>query len=304
MPINDRSILDISRAYGYYMGQSYTLESIEKKYPKLSNQVRMAKGEFNISFLSSIENIDLQMSKHKVWRPFKSSMQQSIHDNLDVSSSSYSECVNFIETVKKRAKGEIESPVLETLLSFNKEYQKAPQKEFRDGFKKRYKSDDLIKSKGLTFFLEFPASWVSKKANRPNIVRKFISKNGYGKEMAMVLVYNFPGLNISKQEIKSFINDEYMKGSIPPDSILKDYGYAEIETLPGYWQIYTNKMQRGRKSFHIETLNYTLFYENKMIHLMFQIKGAKNKNLEKSFKKFEPLFDLIANSFVLKDLYR
>ena len=53
----------------------------------------------------------------------------------------------------------------------------------------------------------------------------------------------------------------------------------------------------------IEMLAYTIFYKDKLIQIQFQVGDFSNRDLDKRFKKFEPLFDSIINSFVLTSLY-
>jgi hypothetical protein len=297
--------MDISRTYGYYQGQQYSLDTIKKKYPKLSNQVLLAKSEFDLSFSRSIKNIDTLLGKYDGWKTTKKEIVENIHAKLDLSHLTYNESIDFINTVKQRAKGNIETPVLETLLMLNPDYEKNPEKEFYDGFKKRYKCDDFKKSKGVDFSIDVPMSWASKKANRPNIVRKFIAQNGHSAVMAMILVYNFPdGKYLSVNDIKRMINKQQMKEALPPNTKLKDYGFIKLETLPGYWQRYSMTIQRVRKTMTIEMLAYTIFYKDKLIQIQFQVGDFNNKNLDKRFKKFEPLFDSIINSFVLTSLYK
>lgn len=305
IPLNKQTTIDISRTYGYYIGQTYTLDRIKEKYPKLSNQIFVAKTEFNLSFSNSINNIDTIMNKYDGWKSIKKDMIKNVHTKLDTSNLTYNESIQFIETVKHRAKGNIESPVIETLLMLNPKYEEQPEREFYDGFKKKYISDNLQKSKGIEFSLEVPMSWISKEANRPNIVRKFISNNGHSIEMAMVLVYEFPdGKYLTESDIKSTVNKKDMNEAIPPDSILKDFGYMKLETLPGYWQRYSMKIQRVKKVMAIEMLAYTIFYKDKLIQIQFQIGDFEDTDLDKRFKKFEPLFDAIVNTFVLKNIYQ
>ena len=302
--LNKKIIMDISRTYGYYQGQLYTLNTIKKRYPKLSNQVFIAKSEFDLSFSKSINNIDTLIGKYDGWNSVKKDIEKDIHKNIDLSGLTYTEAINFIDEVKKRAKGDIESPVLETLLMLNPSYENNPEKEFYDGFKKKYVSDDFKKSKGVEFSLDLPMSWVSKKANRPNIVRKFIAQNGHSVEMAMVLVYDFPeGKYLSNIDIKSTVNKKDMQEAVPPNAILKDFGFIKLETMPGYWQRYSMIVQRVRKVMTIEMLAYTIFYGDKLIQIQFQVGDFDNKDLVERFEKFEPLFDSIINSFVLLDLY-
>lgn len=305
IPLNKQTLMDISRTYGYYVGQTYTLDKIKEKYPKLSNQIFIAKTEFDLSFSYSIKNIDTLLNEYDGWKSIKKDMIKNVHTKLDTSNLTYNESIQFIETVKHRAKGNIESPVIETLLMLNPKYEKQPEREFYDGFKKKYISDNLQKSKGIEFSLEVPLSWISKEANRPNIVRKFISNNGHSIEMAMVLVYDFPeGIYLSESDIKSTVNKKDMNEAIPPNSILKDFGFIKLETLPGYWQRYSMKIQRVKKTMTIEMLAYTIFYKDKLIQIQFQIGDFEDTNLDKKFKKFEPLFDSIINSFVLKNVYQ
>lgn len=302
--LNEKLLLDISRTNGYIIGQTHALDTIKKKFPDLSNQVFIAKSEFDLSFSKSIKNIDTTMSKYDGWESIKKNMAEDIAKKLDYSNLTHNESVAFIETIKQRARGKIETPILETLLMFDPNYEKNPEKEFYDGFKKKYISDDLKKSKGVEFALHVPMSWISKEANRPNIVRKFISQNGHSSEMTMILVFDFPeGNALTASEIKSFLNQEDMQNNLPPDAILKDYGFFTLETLPGYWQRYTLAVERMKFKLTSEVLCYTLFYKDKMIQIQFQVGDFDNKDLEQKFKKFEPLFDSIVNSFVLTDLY-
>lgn len=305
LSLNNQTMRDIGRTYGYYQGQEYKLDTIKKKYPKLSNQVFIAKSKFDLSFSESIKNIDTLMAKYGGWKSLKKDIVNEIHKKLDLSNLTYNESIDFIAIVKQRAKGNIETPVLETLLMLNPSYEENPEKEFYDGFKKKYISDNLKKSKGVEFSLDIPMSWISKEANRPNIVRKFISQNGHSMEMAMIIVDDFPdGKYLSANDIKSTVNKKDMKEALPPNSILKNYGFIKLETLPGYWQRYSITMQRVRKTMTIEMLAYTIFYKDKLIQIQFQVGDFNNKNLDKRFKKFEPLFDSIINSFVLTSLYK
>jgi len=46
-------MMDMSRTYGYHVGQNHTLNLIEQKYPSLKNEVFLAKNEFKLVFGSS-----------------------------------------------------------------------------------------------------------------------------------------------------------------------------------------------------------------------------------------------------------
>ena len=50
---------------------------------------------------------------------------------------------------------------------------------------------------------------------------------------------------------------------------------------------------------------YTLFFKNRMIqmHGLVSVPNENNQNLHDRFNKFEKLFDIIVNSFVLPEIY-
>jgi len=296
-------LLEISRTYGYYQGQKQTLQKIKEKYPSLNYQVDRVQKEFDLVFNNPVRNIDKLFGDTKGWREVKEKLNREIQQQK-LPNFSYEDGVNFIEEVKQRTKGKIESPVLETLLMLNPNYEKNPEQEFYDGFKKKFKSHKSSKAKGVDFSINIPMSWLSKEAHRPNIVQKFIAQNGHSPDMIMLLVKNIPnGEEVSKKEIKSIVNKRDMKLFLPSNAMLKEFGYIEIEGLSGYWQQYAISMQRVTQIISMETLVYTLFYQDKMIQIQCSVGDFENKSLDQKMKRFKPLFKAVANSFVLNELY-
>jgi len=303
LPTNKNILLEVSRTYGYYQGQKQTLQQIKEKYPSLNYQVDRVQKEFDLAFNNPVRNIDKLFGDSKGWREVKRKLNRQLQQQLP--NYNYQESITFIEEVKRRIKGEIESPVLETLLILNPDYQKNPEQEFYDGFKKKFRTNHFPKAKGVDFSIDIPMSWLSKEAYRPNIVQKFIAQNGHSPDMIMLLVKNIPnGEQVSKNEIKSIINKRDMKLFLPSNAILKAFGYIELEGLSGYWQQYTMSTQRITQTISMETLVYTFFYHDKMIQIQCHVGDFENRGLEQKMKKFKPLFEAVINSFVLKDIYR
>ena len=301
---------DIGRTYGYYLAQKYSLNEISKMYPSLSNQARISEMEFDVAFLSSIKNMDSVMGKGKEWVNIKKQIKGSIYKNLNITQLTKQQAKAFIELVRRRAKGEIESPVIEMLLLFNPAYEKQPVKEFNDGYRKKYFSNGSGKAKGVSFSIQVPGSWASKEARRPNIVRKFVSENGRGLEMIMVIVKKLPfpaGQKVTKQDVQEILDLTDMKDLLPENAVYKDSGSLTIENLPGFWQRYSMEMSRVRLKIKMEIIAYTIYYDNKMIQIQCQV-GAEEKTPQnkilKRFENFEPIFDLVANSFVIPSMYK
>ena len=237
----------MSRTYGYYIGQTYTLDNIKKKYPNLQNEILLIKNDFDLKYLKSIKDIEQFFTKNmskKQWSDLQKMVKDGIKKQLNTNIS-YEESLEAIQVVKARIKGDIESPVIETLLMFNPNYQKNPIEELNDKFIQTYNSKDNPKAKGVDFSVKVPKSWKSQEANRPNIVRKFTSNNGYivedtFMENIMLGVYDLPieVKKLTSQDVTDVCND------IPENSVLRDCKEAILENLPAVVKRFKLNMKR------------------------------------------------------------
>ncbi|WP_148307648.1 hypothetical protein [endosymbiont of unidentified scaly snail isolate Monju] len=62
--LSNALVKDIGRAYGFYLGQNYSLSEISKTYPSLSGLALIAQEEFSVAFKSSIDGMDALMAKY------------------------------------------------------------------------------------------------------------------------------------------------------------------------------------------------------------------------------------------------
>lgn len=308
--LTDALMKDISQAYGFWLGQEYTLDEISKKFPSLSRQVLIARMAFSSEFRSSIEGINSYMNEKNrdEWENLKNTITGKFENILDIDVLSEVEANAFVEEVRQRAKGSIESPVLETLLTFKAGYAANPGKEFSDGYKYKYSHDGSGKAKGVPFTIELPKTWLAKDGDRPNVVQKFISKNGRGYEIVMVLINNIPleqGERITEKDVDEILNPIDIRDMIPDGATATDFGKLVIETLPGFWVKMKIQSARVRNSMKAESVMYAIFYEDRMIQIQAQVINSINGESigDGGFVKFEPLFDLIANSLVISSLY-
>lgn len=301
----------MSRTYGYYIGQTYTLDNIKKKYPNLQNEIFLIKNDFDLKYLKSIKDIEQFFTKNmskKQWSDLQKMVKDGIKKQLNTNIS-YEESLEAIQVVKARIKGDIESPVIETLLMFNPNYQKNPIEELNDKFIQTYNSKDNPKAKGVDFSVKVPKSWKSQEANRPNIVRKFTSNNGYivedtFMENIMILVYDLPieVKKLTSQDVTDVCND------IPENSVLRECKATTLENLPVVVQRLKLNMKRLENSMNMEVVQYNVFYKNKMIIIQGQVGTMNEKISEKTllerFEKFKPVFNYVANSLMISNLYK
>ena len=309
--VSKNLMMDMSRTYGYYIGQTYTLDNIKKKYPNLQNEIFLIKNDFDLKYLKSIKDIEQFFTKNmskKQWSDLQKMVKDGIKKQLNTNIS-YEESLEAIQVVKARIKGDIESPVIETLLMFNPNYQKNPIEELNDKFIQTYNSKDNPKAKGVDFSVKVPKSWKSQEANRPNIVRKFTSNNGYiiedtFIENIMILVYDLPieVKKLTSQDVTDVCND------IPENSVLRDCKEAILENLPAVVKRFKLNMKRLENSMNMEVVQYNVFYKNKMIIIQGQV-GTMNENISEKtllerFEKFKPVFNYVANSLMISNLYK
>ena len=302
---------DIGQAYGFYLGQDYSLEEIAKKYPAISSLAFIAEQEFLMNFKSSIEGMDMLMEKHakSEWDEIKRDLATQIKTSISIEEISESQARQFVALVRERAKGNIDTPVIETLLLFKSGYTNKPAQEFLEGYKYKYVSNGSGKAKGVGFSIEYPKTWMHEEGNRPNIVQKFVSERGQGLQVFLVLIKNVPlqpGEVITEQDILEILNPNDIQDFIPANGVHLSSGKLTLENLPGFWVHFKVNMSRARTTGDMEAIMYTIFYEDKMIMLQGQIMTTVNgePRHQGEFAKYEQLFDLMANSLVIPSKYK
>ncbi|MCC7093427.1 MAG: hypothetical protein IT277_04480 [Ignavibacteriaceae bacterium] len=306
--VNNTVITEMSQAYGFKIGQDYSLEMIEKKYPDLKPQIQIAKLKFDKSFGNSISTIDsILLSKGNEWLKIKTQLNDQIKSSVNLSNYNYDQIKDFVQSVEARANGEIPVPIIGTFLTFNPTYLKSPTLEFTDGFKYRFSSKDNLKAKGVDFHLDLPQSWLAKEGNRPNIVQKFVSQNGHGSTMALVLVLELPEVNsISEEDIKELAQSEESKEMLPKNSQFLNSGFIKIDGLPGIYQEYKIRQTQIDNELLMHTINYNVYYKNKMISIQCSV-GAASDDENKTdavFVKYKELFKSIAGSLVVQSQWK
>jgi hypothetical protein len=312
--LTDAVVRDVTQAYGFYLGQSFTLDLIETKFPDIAPQARMARLQFDASFGSSITNMDSELARGGGgWSKTKGELRDKIATTLGTQPLTPDSAKEFAEAVTKRAKGEIPSPVVETLLTFHPYYLSKPACEFTDGFKARFSSDGSGKAKGVRLHLDYPKSWSSAEGNRPNIVRKFVSQHGRGFEMIMVIVKELPfptKQDVTDKEIEELVAElatpKALNKMLPEGASLVAGGPLKLDGRPGFYQKYSLTQQRLDLSFSTQVVSYTACYKTSMIQVYCQVSSETEdaKSLKQHFEKFEPLFRLVANSFVIDSQWK
>lgn len=173
-------------------------------------------------------------------------------------------------------------------------------KEILDGRISKFNTKGHPKSKGVVFTISLPTSWIAKEGDRPNIVQKFVSENGKGAAMVMVITKAMPAdYPLTKALIREVLSPEGLKGMLPKGARLIRAQSTKIEDEPAGLLEYSTHMERTGQEIEMQTLSLFFFQGQTMVSVQFALGGqTQPETLQKQFNACRPLFNMIMNSIV------
>lgn len=306
MNFNPTSVKGMAQAYGFIFGQEYSLSRIAKEFPELSGGVELARAQFGTTFPDIKTKLESQLKQamgEKLFQETKASLQTKLKDTLGRQQITKEIAENFLQQVKGRSNGEIESPVLEYLLAVK--YTANPVGEFTDRFRQRYETDGMGKSQGIKMNLQLPRSWLGADGERPHIVQKWVSENGTGLEIILLDIRDGQGYNPTKKEMEEFVRSGEVKDTVPDGSSYIASGNFTLEKQNGYWVQMSIPLERAGMKMHQNVLIYQFFFRGKAIGIMCQAGGSASEKskINDAFKRVQPLCQQVLNSVVLPQAY-
>ena len=303
---NPTSVKGVAQAYGFILGQEYSLAHIAKEFPDLTSNVDLASAQFSATFPNIKTDLEVQLKKalgEKLFQDTATSLRKKLRDSLGQQQISREIAANFLEEVKRRSRGEIDSPVIEYLLAVK--YATNPVGEFSDGFRQRYQTDGTGKSQGIKLALQLPRSWAAHEGERPHIVKKWQSENGSGLETMLLDIRDGQGYSPTKKEMQNVVSSGEIKTFIPDGSTYVDSGNFTLEQQTGYWIQIALPVERVGVKIYQDALMYQFFFKGKVIGVMCQAGGPDNDRpkVHEAFKRIRPLCLQVLNSLVLKQAY-
>jgi len=299
--------VELSRVVGFIKGQRYSLNRIKTELPELALQAGKAESEFNLAFGAGEKKI-LDAMREMLGASFPG-YEKKLHEVLASKLASQpitrQLALDFIAQVESRARGELPSPVRETLLSY--QFMGMPAEEFSRGYTGVFRTTGHPKAKGLDFQISYPASWKAAEGDRPNVVQKFMSRNGRGLEIIVLIVKDLPlppGYKMTERELISMFVESELKriagsGFISGKPITLD-GHR------GGMFVSDEAVQRLDVTLKIRTLQFVTVRRGKliMVQCMVSTPPGEEATLQERFNRLEPLFRLVGNSFILQEQYR
>lgn len=306
-----RIFSEMNRAYGFCKGQSFSLDRIRKEFPELRNSVNIAQLDWSTVFGKSCETVEDRLSRLLAdkWVAHRDKIQAAGIENLSKTQISRDDAISFLEIVKKRTKGEIPSPMLETLLIFNPDFMANPVAEMLQGFKRTFRTANHSKAKGVDFQIEYPMSWTAKEGVRPNIIQFIKSENGFGMDSIMLMVKDIPlfkGRKLTSREKALMFAPSNIKNLVPDDVVFISAKPIVLDAQKGAMLVFDQVAERVDLKMKIRHVQFVTSYGDKMItvNCAIGVTDESSSKLDERYKRLEPLFKLVANSFVIQSQYK
>jgi hypothetical protein len=304
---SNQDIKTLGLAYGFLKGQQHSLNKLRNEMPLFENEILKAELEFELAFGNAkirIEEDFIQLVGEKIeeYNTKIHRQQEALYSNLHFTTRNANDALQLI---KDRANGKIESPVLETILMY--QFIDNPAKEFISGYVTNYQTEGHSKAKGINLSIKLPMSWKKFEGDRPNIVNKFGSENGKGREKIMILIRDMELSYSEKMNLQNnstdCLTEDFLESLIPKDG---QKIYTTLTTIDGltFGQVYFYSIGRGLESKgNLQSVLFTTIYDGKLIMLSCGILTDKTEQLSVVFNHYLPLFKHVANSLIIENQY-
>lgn len=294
---------ELFQAYGYCYGHQRSIDMIKQQHPQLRFAILQAESDLNVTFGKSCKAVaDI----------FNDSVKTRINGEFDKRFTnvviSEKEAIEFIETIKDRSRGLIDTPIKETLLTFNPDFRTQPALEFMRGYTKTFSSAGHAKAKGLSIEFRVPLSWLGREGNRPNIVQFFKAEYGRSNVSMAIQIIELESPEskpLTQREIEAMFIKSNLKEMVPDGGTLIESQAITLEGEKGGMLVYDMTMERLGLQISMRSLAYVVYFRDRLIRLEFSVADEAGNRAEsvELFRKNRSLFVMIANSLVIGDAY-
>jgi hypothetical protein len=297
------SIRGVSQAYGFVLGQEYTLNRISTQFRELETRVEYARAKFSVSFPAIGDKLAAELTTAMGVEKFgdlRRGLEAKLQQTIGSQPLTPETAAAFLDHVVARAEGKIESPVFEYLLAVK--YADNPVGEFFDRFRARFSTADHPKARGIKLAMQLPRSWAPSEGERPHIVQKWTSEHGTGLGNIMLDIRDAEGYEPEAAEIERLVSSGEVKQSLPGGASYVDSGTFSIERRRGYWV--RMKMAEERAGFRIyqNVVMYQFFFRGSAIGVLCSAGGEPGAvaRVDDAAKRMSPLCQQVVNSLVLE----
>lgn len=297
-----------SMVYGYFTGIETALETISETNPNFRKEVIYLNLLLTTNFGQSKKNAVKYLNGLSDWESTIGSKIDSVKQlvKTNVLLSTNEETSLYLKEIEKNLKGNIQSPMLENILSF--QYENQPSKEFTNGYTYTFNTKGHKKSKNTELIITIPKSWASKEGKQPNVIQLFTSDCGAGYNSISILTQEMPFTKeefgkltfeeINKIYKEDIFTEDYAKQNIKGKFI--SYKPMNIANRAGF--LVVSEVIQEKMGFELKMRNYQfIFHDINYWHFINCGIGTENieENLEEKAMEIYPLFFMIVNSIVV-----
>lgn len=285
------------KTFGFIHGQHSTLNNIKLNFPSLNIDATTAELEFNKNYNEALSKIYYAV-KNIYGDRFKdhlTSVKNSSEKYYKLKKMSKENAILFIEKVKNRSKGIINSPYLETLLKY--QYIDNPIDEFTANYN-IHSVKSYSNSRKVELSVKIPMSWKEIDGIFPAVLKKFRSDYGTGNEIITIIIDK---LNSSLKMNDLFTKKELLKEVPKGGKIISSYSKNIDTKLTGiveYEEINPNTSSNQKRV----VIQYVQIYQNSVLRINCATYGAVTEDFDLRIKKFKPLYLTILKSIDLNNL--
>jgi hypothetical protein len=177
-------------------------------------------------------------------------------------------------------------------------------KEYSEGKVAKFSTKGHPKSKGASFTIKYPSSWMAKEGERPNVVQNFVSEGGKGFEMALILTKAIPASEpFTQNDVNAMLSTEGLKELVPKGGKLLHTKSTRIENEPAGIVEYVTRIERAGYEIETQTLALTFFQKRTLVQVQFQVASLSSQSgsLAERYAALRPLFVMMMNSIVFED---
>lgn len=304
---NPASIRGLAQAFGFILGQEYSLAKIAQVYPDMGPQVELARAQFSTAFPSIARRLEDELTAAvgaERTADLKKESTARISAALASAPMTRDVAAEFLEEVGQRASGKIQAPVLQYMLALK--YSDSPVGEFQDRWRQRFSTDGHAKARGLKLTMQLPLSWEAAEGERPHIVQKWTSESGTGLEVVTLDVRPVGGPEPSRAEVEDLVRSGEVKDSLPQGATFVDSGLFSLEGRRGYWVQMRTVAERAGVSIHQGSYMYQFFFGENAVGIMCSVGRTPEAAaaVDAVMMRIRPLCQQIVNSVVLEQAWK
>lgn len=306
IPVNDENIKLAFDAIGFYEGILFSLDTIERISSDSKIKCSLARIHFKGAFQDTRTNLYQYLNdaigKSEVDKIVSMALEEykmmfeGGEINLDIVEA-------YINDVENYCKGNLPSPIKETLLYFK--YINFPSKEITDGYFEYFNTKGHPKSTGLEIKLKFPITYKNEEGQRPHVVQRFNEFEGHFGTKSTLTINEIPKSEGTFDALKNpgLVNEkDILEICLDDGAKLRSFEIIKIDGIPfaAVESIITKTSAVGE--IEMISLSYTTIFRNRVIILSFatQVKSGS----EEHFQNNKLLYQTIASSMIFIDQWK